>query len=145
MKIQTWLFCFILITNIYIVFHDVKNRKISNNVIFLIVLSGFFSIFIKGELSYFISPLIILIVGIVLFKFNVIAAGDIKLFSALALMIKQEYILLVICIVLFIGGIQAYCQYSMYKLTNNKKWVSRGVPYGLAICAGSVFGILASI
>lgn len=145
MKIQVWLFFLILITNIYIVFHDVKNRKISNNVIILIVLSGFFSIFIKGELSYLISPLIILIVGIVLFKINVIAAGDIKLFSALALMIKQEYILLVICIVLFIGGIQAYCQYSMYKLTNNEKWVSRGVPYGLAICAGSVFGILASI
>ncbi|MDD9157235.1 prepilin peptidase [Aliivibrio sp. S4TY2] len=145
MKIQTWLFFFILITNVYIVFHDVKNRKISNNVIVLIVLSGFFSIFIKGDLSYFISPLIILIVGIVLFKINLIAAGDIKLFSALALMIKQEYILLVICIFLFIGGIQAYCQFSIYKLTNNEKWVSRGVPYGLAICTGSVFGILASI
>lgn len=145
MKIQTWFFCFILITNVYIVFHDVKNRKISNNVIYLIVLSGFFSIFIKGDLSFLISPLIILTIGFILFYFNVIAAGDIKLFSALSLMIKQEYMLLVICIVLFIGGIQAYCQYSMYKLTSNEKWVSRGVPYGLAICAGSVFGILASI
>lgn len=145
MKVQAWFFILILITNIYIVFHDVKNRKISNNVIILIVLVGFFSIFIKGDASYLISPLIILIIGFVLFFFNVIAAGDIKLFSSLSLMISQQYILLVICLVLFIGGIQAYCQYSMYKLTSNEKWITRGVPYGLAICAGCVFGILASL
>lgn len=145
MKIQIWFFCFLLITNVYIVFNDIKNRKISNKVVVLIALSGFFSIFIKGELNYLISPLIILVIGFILFKFNVIAAGDIKLLSALSLMIKQEYMLLVICLVLFIGGIQACFQYSMYKVTSNKKWISRGVPYGLAICSGSVFGILASI
>ncbi|WP_254052660.1 prepilin peptidase [Aliivibrio sp. EL58] len=135
----------IVSTNIYIVFHDIRNRKISNNIIVLISLIGFFSIFVKGDIDFLISPLIILFFGFILFKFNVIAAGDIKLFSAMSLMINKEYILLITIIILFIGGLQAYCQYSMYKLTNNREWIDRGVPYGVAISIGSLFGILASM
>ncbi len=135
----------ILISNVYIVFHDIRNRKISNNVIILISLIGFFYILVKGDANYVISPLIILFVGFILFRFNVIAAGDIKLFSAMSLMINKEYILLITSIILCIGGLQAYCQYSMYKLTNNREWIDKGVPYGVAISIGSLFGILASI
>lgn len=135
----------IVSTNIYIIFHDIRNRKISNNIIVLISFIGLFSIFVKGDVNFLISPLIILFVGFILFKFNVIAAGDIKLFSAMSLMINKEYILLITIIILCIGGLQAYCQYSMYKLTNNRDWIDRGVPYGVAISIGSLFGILASM
>ncbi|XDF78123.1 type IV leader peptidase [Aliivibrio fischeri] len=106
---------------------------------------GFFSIFVKGDISYLLSPLIILFVGFILFKFNIIAAGDIKYYAVMSLMIEQQYLLLVTCIILCLGGLQAYCQYSIYKLTGNERWIERGVPYGVAISIGSLFGILASI
>ncbi|WP_083199022.1 A24 family peptidase [Aliivibrio logei] len=134
-----------LMTNFYIIFHDIKNREISNNIIISITIVGLFSIYIKGDISYLISPLIILSIGFILFRFNIIAGGDIKLFTATSLMIDQKYLLLVTCIILCIGGLQAYCQYSMYKLTNNKNWIDRGIPYGVAISIGSLFGILASM
>ncbi|ACH65319.1 conserved hypothetical protein [Aliivibrio fischeri MJ11] len=106
---------------------------------------GFFSIFVKGDMSHLLSPLIILFVGFILFKFNIIAAGDIKYYAAMSLMIEQQYLLLVTCIILCLGGLQAYCQYCIYKLTGNERWIERGVPYGVAISIGSLFGILASI
>ncbi|GEK14097.1 A24 family peptidase [Aliivibrio fischeri] len=139
---------FITLANIYIAFHDIKNRKISNNIVFIIMIImiiGFFSIFVKGDMSHLLSPLIILFVGFILFKFNIIAAGDIKYYAAMSLMIEQQYLLLVTCIILCLGGLQAYCQYSIYKLTGKGRWIERGVPYGVAISIGSLFGILASI
>lgn len=136
---------FILITNVYIILYDIKNRKISNNVVFVIMVIGFFSIFVKGDVSYLFSPLIILFVGFILFKVNIIAAGDIKFYAAMSLMIEQQYLLLVTCIILCLGGLQACCQYSAYKLTGNPRWVDRGVPYGVAISLGSLFGVLASL
>jgi prepilin peptidase CpaA len=144
-EIEILIISLVLIANFYVIFHDIRNRKISNNVILLITIVGFFSIFVKGDIDYLISPLIILFVGFILFKFNVIAAGDIKLFSSMSLMINKEYIFIITSIILCIGGIQVYCQYSMYKLTNNREWIDRGVPYGVAISIGSLFGILASM
>lgn len=145
MEIKLLIISVVTIANIYAVFHDIKNRKISNNIVFIIMIIGFFSIFVKGGMSYLLSPLIILFVGFILFKFNIIAAGDIKYYAAMSLMIEQQYLLLVTCIILCLGGLQAYCQYSIYKLTGNERWIGRGVPYGVAISIGSLFGILASI
>ncbi|MCE7537056.1 prepilin peptidase [Aliivibrio fischeri] len=145
MEIKLLIISVVTIANIYAVFHDIKNRKISNNVVLIIMFVGFFSIFVKGDISYLLSPLIILFVGFILFKFNIIAAGDIKYYAAMSLMIEQQYLLLVTCIILCLGGLQAYCQYSIYKLTGNERWIERGVPYGVAISIGSLFGILASI
>ncbi|MDD9175403.1 prepilin peptidase [Aliivibrio sp. S2TY2] len=145
MEIKFLIIALILLVNFYVIFHDIKNRKISNNVVSVIMFIGFFSIFVKGDISYLLSPLIILFVGFILFKFNIIAAGDIKYYAAMSLMIEQQYLLLVTCIILCLGGLQAYCQYSIYKLTGNERWIERGVPYGVAISIGSLFGILASI
>ncbi|MUK67411.1 A24 family peptidase [Aliivibrio fischeri] len=145
MEIKLLIISVIILSNIYAVFHDIKNRKISNNVVLIIMFIGFFSIFVKGDISPLLSPLIILFVGFILFKFNIIAAGDIKYYAAMSLMIELQYLLLVTCIILCLGGLQAYCQYSIYKLTGNERWIERGVPYGVAISIGSLFGILASI
>ncbi|MCE4936332.1 A24 family peptidase [Aliivibrio fischeri] len=145
MTINIYIVGIILFVNIYVIFHDIKNRKISNNVVLVIMFIGFFSIFVKGDMSHLLSPLIILFVGFILFKFNIIAAGDIKYYAAMSLMIEQQYLLLVTCIILCLGGLQAYCQYGIYKLTGNERWIERGVPYGVAISIGSLFGILASI
>ncbi|MUI52803.1 A24 family peptidase [Aliivibrio fischeri] len=145
MEIKLLIISVIILANFYAVFHDIKNRKISNNIVFIIMIIGFFSIFVKGDINYVLSPLIILFVGFILFKFNIIAAGDIKYYAAMSLMIEQQYLLLVTCIILCLGGLQAYCQYSIYKLTGNERWIERGVPYGVAISIGSLFGILASI
>ncbi len=46
-NISLLIISFILITNIYIVFHDIKNRKISNNVVLIIMFVGFFLSLLK--------------------------------------------------------------------------------------------------
>lgn len=71
MEIKLLIISVVTIANIYAVFHDIKNRKISNNVVLIIMFVGFFSIFVKGDISYLLSPLIILFVGFILFKFNI--------------------------------------------------------------------------
>ncbi len=88
-------------------------------------------------------PAIIFITGFVLFSFNIIAAGDIKLAAAFSIAVNPKYQLLVITIILLFGGIIALGQLAWKKCKTNEK--IDGVPYGVPICIGYLFGIAASI
>ncbi|KXO09540.1 Type IV prepilin peptidase TadV/CpaA [Moritella sp. JT01] len=72
-----------------------------------------------------------------------IGGGDAKLLFAFSIAIAPNYLLLTIMLIIFVGGLQAaiLILFSWFK----REPYTRGVPYGFAICIGSLFGIAASI
>ncbi|PMH46901.1 hypothetical protein BCU68_01360 [Vibrio sp. 10N.286.49.B3] len=78
--------------------------------------------------------------------FRIIAAGDIKLLTAFSLAISPVYLPLTLVIITFIGGVMGIGYYLYGKWSGNEKAVrQRGVPYGVPICLGCLFGIAASL
>ncbi|MFM2589800.1 prepilin peptidase [Vibrio sp. TBV020] len=126
-------------------YQDIKNRKIPNGVVQVIALMGIFFVFNYGRYEQLILPILVLGIGMVLFYFNILAAGDSKLLSAFGLMISPDCFLLTIFIILFAGGALAIAQWIICQLTGNTEWVNKGVPYGVPICLGSLLGIAASL
>ncbi|RTZ14455.1 prepilin peptidase [Vibrio aquaticus] len=126
-------------------YQDVRQRKIPNGVVTIIALLGVFFVFFYGRYTQLYLPIVVLVVGALLFKFNIMAAGDSKLLASFSLMISPHYFLLTVCLILIAGGTLAITQWILSRVTGNAQWVTKGVPYGLPICLGSLLGIAASL
>lgn len=100
----------------------------------------------QQQLAYGImSALIILIISMVLFYLNIIAAGDGKLAAALAAAILPEQLLDAVMLTLFIGGALAVFYLIKDRLIlKKKKGEDRGLPYGVAISVGFYLTIIAN-
>lgn len=106
---------------------------------------GFFFVLSKGEYSHALSSMAILVIGTVLFQLRILAAGDSKLLAAFALMISPQYLPLTIWLIITLGGVLALTQWLVSQVGNHPAGMERGVPYGVPICLGSLFGIAASL
>ena len=126
-------------------YQDIKYRKIPNGVALSVAVLGVFFVCIERDYSQFLIPLITLCLGMVLFKLNILAAGDSKLFAAFSLMIAPSYVLLTLWVISAIGGVLAIGLWGLSRLTKDTSWIDRGVPYGVPICIGSLLGIAASL
>ena len=89
--------------------------------------------------------LIVLLIGFVLFQLKWIAAGDVKLFAAFSLAISSRYIVLSLYIIVLSGGVLAILCLIYQRIYRHNRVVIKGVPFGVAICIGSLFGIAASL
>lgn len=119
----TWL---ILITVCY---SDIRYRIISNKqVIILLTIILLNYLFSSGELSY-ISAIIFLIIGIFLFYFGLVGAGDIKLISVLLLSIPNNEIMDFLMIMALLGIPLALIVLIKKIFTKTKSTI----PYGIAI------------
>ncbi|GLR73395.1 prepilin peptidase [Aliivibrio sifiae] len=98
---------------------------------------------ITDNFNNILCPVIILVTGFFLFLLNIIAAGDVKLAVAFSIAVNPKYQLLVITIILLLGGVVALCQLIWNEYKSDGK--VNGVPYGVPICIGYLFGIAASI
>ncbi|MGX2949228.1 A24 family peptidase, partial [Frederiksenia canicola] len=111
---------------------DIKSRIISNNIILvLLVLVIPFSYLLNGEL-YITPALISLFIGFLLFLFNVIGAGDIKLITVLMLTIPSEQILSFFVFTSFFGLLLIIIGWFFFKTSIKRN----GLPYGVAISLG---------
>ncbi len=122
---------------------DIRNRVISNRSV-LIVISIAIIAYIYSDINfYFSSFLIATIAGFVLWMLRVIGAGDVKLSSALSLMIEPNYLFLSVFVMTAVGGILAVIEVCLSKLIFKRE--QKPIPYGVAISLGFGVGILASI
>ncbi|PQJ65153.1 prepilin peptidase [Vibrio jasicida] len=123
-------------------YQDIKYRKIPNGVALSVALLGVFFVLSKGEYSHALSSMVI---GAVLFQLRILAAGDSKLLAAFALMIAPQFLPLTIWLIVTLGGVLALTQWLVSQVGNHPAGMERGVPYGVPICLGSLFGIAASL
>lgn len=111
---------------------DIKSRIISNNIVLvLLVLVILFGYLLNGEL-YITPALISLFIGFLLFLFNVIGAGDVKLITVLMLTIPSEQILSFFVFTSFFGLLLIIIGWFFFKTSIKRN----GLPYGVAISLG---------
>ena len=126
------LYGFIILLLIRLSWTDIKNRIISNN----IILCLFFPIIALSLLRYaevFIIPsLITLFIGFILFTFNVIGGGDVKLISVLMLSLPSEQIISFFLFTTIFGLLLIVIGWLFFR----KSIKNNGLPYGVAISLG---------
>ncbi|MEZ8141112.1 MULTISPECIES: prepilin peptidase [Enterovibrio] len=122
---------------------DILHRKISNKLCFGILLTCLLLAFFEQKLQLHVyQSLSVVAIGLVLFYFGILGAGDTKLFSAYALIIDTQYFSLTIFIISFLGAITALVILVMQFISENK--TNKGVPYGVPIVVASLFSIYLS-
>lgn len=130
--LMSFILIFIILLLIKLSWTDIKSRIISNNIIlvllFLVIPFGYL---FNGEL-YITPALISLFIGFLLFLFNVIGAGDIKLITVLMLTIPSEQILSFFVFTSFFGLLLIIIGWFFFKTSIKRN----GLPYGVAISLG---------
>ncbi|WP_392564698.1 prepilin peptidase [Orbus wheelerorum] len=122
-------FYIILIILAVICYTDIRYRIISNKqVIVLLIIILLNYLFSNGELSY-ITAIIFLVIGMILFYIGVVGAGDIKLISVLLLSIPNNEIIDFLTIMALLGLPLALIALIKKMMTKTKTTI----PYGVAI------------
>lgn len=129
----------------FICYQDISQRTIANQLVLLVLLITFsLSVYQHSYINLLYSGALLLS-GLILWRYNIMGGGDIKLLVAFSLAIKPEFLLLTLVIITVFGGILALAYYLFGLLTDLEKVKARGIPYGFPICLGSLFGIAASL
>lgn len=131
------LFFLILIVS----YGDIRHRRISNRLVAVVFLTSLLITLNQYGTSQLLqglcSSLIVLGVSLLLFKFNIMAAGDGKLASALAITLVPSQLLLPLYLTAIIGGVLAVIYIVKdYLINRNTNKRHRGLPYGVAIAFG---------
>lgn len=129
--VGTSLFLIILLL-IRISWTDIRSRLISNNIVLVLLICIIpFGFLLNGEL-YITPALVSLFIGFLLFLFNVIGAGDVKLITVLMLTIPSEQILSFFVFTSFFGLLLIIIGWLFFKTSIKRN----GLPYGVAISLG---------
>ncbi|PAF45756.1 prepilin peptidase [Helicobacter sp. 11S02629-2] len=118
----------------YIAYTDIRFRRIGNIEVLLclaLVLAGYL---IFGLKLNYIACIISFAIGLLLYRFSIIGAGDVKLLSVLILLVKNDSISGFLLLMSLLGALLAI----IIIIFNCRK---SGVPYGVAI-AISFFVVL---
>ncbi|WP_025819721.1 A24 family peptidase [Shewanella marina] len=139
----------LFILTLTISYWDTRYRRIPNRLVAMVLLTSLLiSINQYGAgqlLQGLCSSLMVLGVSLLLFKFNIMAAGDGKLASALAITLVPSQLLLPLFLTAMIGGVLAIIYLVKdYVINRNRKRQHRGLPYGVAISFGFYIPILAA-
>lgn len=120
---------------LWIVYTDVFYRLIKNIQVVVVILLAFASVFYyQLELNLW-GSFWVLTIGIILWSFRIIGAGDIKLLVALSLCMPGDLMFYFLFLMSVIGSVLAFFIWT-YSMLRNKRI---SVPYGVAICIGFLF------
>ncbi len=139
-----WWLVLLAATSLIVIYFDMTRRIIPNRAIIVLMVFGIFSVYISQEYNRIYVLLIVLTVGVVLSKLNILGGGDSKLLAVFSLYISVQYVPVVLIIIFLIGGALAAFFWLMYEVTKQSSWLKRGIPYALPICVGSLIGAIAS-
>ena len=130
--------------SIFICYSDIRYRKIPNEYCLMVFFLSL-SIWESSGLGWEIIgiSLIILIVGFFLFIIGVWGAGDAKLIASFSPLFDPGFLALGFFIIASTGASIGVMQVAMSHMFNNSD-NSRGIPYAVAICIGSLFTAFAS-
>jgi prepilin peptidase CpaA len=135
-----WLFL-IATFSVFIVYSDIKHRKVSNKLCLLIAVLCAGYAFTYTEVQVLI-PITILVIGIVLSYLRILGGGDTKLLAAYFTAISPDVFLATLIVIGISGGVLSL----IYLLKNKiKKNTNSNLPYAIPITIGGLIGILASM
>lgn len=137
-------FFFLVATSIAIIDSDIRKRKISNRLSILFVTFCFLYYFTHYSIElHLVRCLVVVAFGFIAFYLGIIGAGDIKLLSALSLVVDDNYWTLTLVAIGLLGGIAALVIFTKENLAKKKR-PSRGVPYAIPILVAGLTGIYLS-
>lgn len=130
-----------ILVSIWIFCTDIFSRTISNiQILSIIALCGLSYFFSGLELNVWI-PLITLFVGVFIWRFGVLGAGDVKLLCILTIIIPYEIIASFFFLTSIIGAVIGVLIYILARFIN----IEKSVPYGVAIMSSFLFLFLPHI
>lgn len=127
------------VLSVYVSATDFLYRKIQNYALYLLL---FLQCFLSPLDIQVMSFVLMLGIGLILYKLIWIGAGDIKYVVILSLTIPVNDLLLAFILTAFSGGILAISYLVSKKLIRNKLGDQEGIPYGVAISIGFYLVIL---
>ncbi|WP_434567142.1 prepilin peptidase [Vibrio chagasii] len=124
---------------IYVSATDFLYRKIQNYALYILLVV---QCFLSPLDIQIMSSLLMLVIGLILYKLIWIGAGDIKYVVILSLTIPINDLLLAYILTAFAGGILAFSYLVSRNLFKRNLHAKGGIPYGIAISVGFYLVIL---
>lgn len=145
---------------------DFRTFRIPNELPLLIIVMFFVSFAVAPEraslVSHMTSFLLALALGLVAFRYKIMAGGDVKLIAAIALWFGVDQLHILLTLIALVGGLQSvsiilYFYVSRFlrrqsvdgtgdsgvrSAEGGSSLKGRRIPYGVSIAIGSIFAIL---
>ncbi|MEX0337166.1 prepilin peptidase [Vibrio tubiashii] len=136
-----WLYLLATLSLVPII-SDLRYRKISNVVCLgMLILSAIVAVQVEVQLQI-LNVISFVFIGFILQITNWLGGGDSKLLAAYSVAISPENIPVTLFVIAILGGVLSAIYLVKNKLTNKP---TTGIPYGIAITIGGLFGVMASI
>lgn len=127
----------LVIQLLLICYSDIRHRIISNKLIITVAITTLALGFAKHNTVDIVIPLFALLVGYIIFHFNLIGGGDAKLITVLLLTLTAGQSLDFILYTAIMGGVVMI----IGMLINRSDIQQRGVPYAVAISIGFLLAL----
>ncbi|WP_145525436.1 A24 family peptidase [Yersinia rohdei] len=134
---QSLLITFLVMQLLLICYSDIRYRIISNKFVVTIAITALVLSFITYNTVSIVIPLIALLTGYIIFHFNFIGSGDVKLIAVLLLTLNSGQSLNFILYTAIMGGVVMI----IGMLINRDDIQQRGVPYAVAISGGFLLSL----
>ncbi|CQI88230.1 putative tight adherance operon protein [Yersinia rohdei] len=131
------LITFLVMQLLLICYSDIRYRIISNKFVVTIAITALVLSFITYNTVSIVIPLIALLTGYIIFHFNFIGGGDVKLITVLLLTLNAGQSLNFILYTAIMGGVVMI----IGMLINRDDIQQRGVPYAVAISGGFLLSL----
>lgn len=131
------LITFLVMQLLLICYSDIRYRIISNKFVVTIAITALVLSFITYNTVSIVIPLIALLTGYIIFHFNFIGGGDVKLIAVLLLTLNSGQSLNFILYTAIMGGVVMI----IGMLINRDDIQQRGVPYAVAISGGFLLSL----
>ena len=138
------LLAFIGVALVAICLSDVIRRRIPNALVLFVLANTLLLNGLYGSISGIYSAIFVFVLTVILVRLRVIAAGDSKLATALAVATPLSQLTFALWLTAMIGGVIALFYWVKYRVVNTASQENDpGLPYGLAISVGFYLPLLA--
>ncbi|MCG3759806.1 prepilin peptidase [Vibrio cincinnatiensis] len=149
MTLLPWLAsgCFLILSGycVRILYSDYHYRRIANQDIIYLGIISFIVSLISTNYWGMVTAILFLLLGLVLFIFNLWGAGDVKLLAVLSLAIRPEFVFLNFFSIVLLGGLIAVGLVITAWITKEREIVTSGVPYSFAIIPPAWLAIMLTL
>ncbi|HDL7416528.1 TPA: prepilin peptidase [Yersinia enterocolitica] len=129
---------FLILQLLFVCYSDIRHRTISNNFIITIAINTVALGLATHQAVNIIIPLSALLIGYIIFYFDFIGGGDVKLITVLLFALTTTQSLDFILYTAIMGGVVMI----IGMLVNREDIKQHGVPYAVAISAGFLLSFI---
>ncbi|HDL7850702.1 TPA: prepilin peptidase [Yersinia enterocolitica] len=129
---------FLILQLLFVCYSDIRHRTINNNFIITIAINTVALGLATHQAVNIIIPLSALLIGYIIFYFDLIGGGDVKLITVLLFALTTTQSLDFILYTAIMGGVVMI----IGMLVNREDIKQHGVPYAVAISAGFLLSFI---